>query len=64
MQVRSFRNPECSRHKACLRPEREGRFALPQQEFGLGVIALAGRLRHGGRFSVPERRSTPSWPAA
>ncbi|QDV37448.1 MULE transposase domain protein [Tautonia plasticadhaerens] len=54
LQVRSCRNPACSRHKACLRPEQEGRFALPQQEFGLDVIALAGRLRHGERRSVPE----------
>jgi len=54
LQVRSCRNPECPRFKACLRPEEEGRFALPQQEFGLDVIALAGRLRHGGRRSVPE----------
>lgn len=54
LQVRSCRNPECPRFKACLRPEGEGRFALPQQEFGLDVIALAGRLRHGGRRSVPE----------
>jgi hypothetical protein len=54
LQVRSCRNPECSRHKVCLRPEQEGRFALPQQEFGLDVIALAGRLRHAERRSIPE----------
>jgi hypothetical protein len=54
LQVRSCRNPECSRHKACLRPEQEGRFALPQQEFGLDVIAAVGRLRHAERRSVPE----------
>jgi hypothetical protein len=54
MQVRSCRDPGCSRRRACIRPEEEGRFALPQQEFGLDVIALAGRLRHGERRSVPE----------
>jgi hypothetical protein len=54
LQVRSCRNPECSRHKACLRPEEEGRFALPQQEFGLDVIAAVGRLRHAEHRSVPE----------
>src|SRR5262249_42023920 len=54
LQVRSCRDPECPRYKVCLRPEGEGRFALPQQEFGLDVIALAGRLRHGERRSVPE----------
>ncbi len=54
LQIRSCRNPDCPRHRACLRPEQEGRFALPQQEFGLDVIALVGRLRHAGRRSVPE----------
>src|SRR3954447_9778896 len=54
LQVRSCRNPDCPRHKACLRPEQEGRFALPQHEFGLDVIALVGRLRHAEHRSVPE----------
>src|SRR5262245_33007455 len=54
LQVRSCRNPECPRHKACLRPEQEGHFALPQHEFGLDVIALVGRLRHAEHRSVPE----------
>jgi hypothetical protein len=54
LQVRSCRNPECPRHRICLRPEPEGRFALPQQEFGLDVIALIGRLRHAEHRSVPE----------
>lgn len=54
LQVRSCRNPECPRRKVCLRPEQEGRFALPQQEFGLDVIAAVGRLRHSERRSVPE----------
>ena len=54
LQVRSCRNPDCPRHKACLRPEQEGRFALPQHEFGLDVIAMVGRLRHTEHRSVPE----------
>src|SRR3954470_4285407 len=53
LQVRSSRNPDCPRHKACLRPEQEGRFALPQHEFGLDVIAAVGRLRHAEHRSVP-----------
>jgi len=53
LQVRSCRNPACPRHKACLRPEQEGRFALPRHEFGLDVIALIGRLRHAEHRSVP-----------
>jgi hypothetical protein len=54
LQLRSCRNPACPRHRACLRPEQEGRFALPQHEFGLDVIALVGRLRHAEHRSVPE----------
>jgi hypothetical protein len=54
LQIRSCRNPECPRHHACLRPEQEGRFALPQHEFGLDVVALVGRLRHAEHRSVPE----------
>jgi hypothetical protein len=54
LQVRSCRNPECSRHKLCPRPEREGSYALPQHEFGLDVIAAVGRLRHAEHRSVPE----------
>jgi hypothetical protein len=37
LQVRSRRNPDRARYKVCLRPEQEGRFALPRHEFGLGV---------------------------
>jgi hypothetical protein len=54
LQVRSCRNPHCPRHRVCLRPEQEGRFALPQHEFGLDVIATVGRLRHAEHRSVPE----------
>src|ERR1700760_1547697 len=54
LQIRSCRNSDCPRHRACLRPEQEGRFALPQHGFGLDVIALVGRLRHAEHRSVPE----------
>jgi len=54
LQVRSCRNPKCSRHRICSRPEQEGRFALPQHEFGLDVVALVGRLRHAEHRSVTE----------
>jgi hypothetical protein len=37
-----------------LRPEQEGRFALPEHEFGLDVIALIGSLRHAQHRSIPE----------
>src|SRR3954451_9148463 len=54
LQIRSCRNSDCPRHRVCLRPEQEGRFALPQHEFGLDVIAAVGRLRHAEHRSVPE----------
>src|SRR3954453_2816474 len=54
LHIRSCRNPACPRHRVCLRPEQEGRFALPQHEFGLDVIALVGTLRHAEHRSVPE----------
>jgi hypothetical protein len=54
LRVRSCRNPECPRRGACLRPEQEGRFALPQHEFGLDVIATVGLLRHAEHRSAPE----------
>jgi hypothetical protein len=54
LQVRACRNPECPRHRACLRPAQEGAFALPQHEFGLDVVALVGALRHAEHRSVPE----------
>jgi hypothetical protein len=54
LQVRNCRSPECPRRGVCLRPEQEGRFALPHHEFGLDVIAAIGRLRHAEHRSVPE----------
>jgi len=54
LQVRSCRNCDCPRYKVCLRPEREGSFALPQHEFGLDVIATVGVLRHAQHRSLPE----------
>src|SRR3954469_11402537 len=68
LQVRSCRNPQCPRRRVGLRPEPEGRFALPQHEFGLDVIALVGALRHAEHRSVPEihaelvRRGVPICP--
>jgi hypothetical protein len=54
LQVRRCRDPLCTRHRAPLRPEQEGRYALPEHEFGLDVIALIGTLRHAQHRSVPE----------
>jgi hypothetical protein len=54
LQLRSCRNPDCPRRGACIRPESEGRFALPHHEFGLDVVATVGRLRHAEHRSIPE----------
>ena len=54
LQLRNCRNPDCHRRGVCLRPEPEGRFALPHHEFGLDIIALVGRLRHAEHRSIPE----------
>jgi hypothetical protein len=66
LQVRRCRDTTCPRRGVPLRPEQEGRFALPEHEFGLDVIALVGTLRHAGHRSVPEihaeltRRGVPA----
>src|SRR5262249_42400437 len=54
VQVRRCRAPDCPRSGVPVRPEHEGRIALPESEFGLDVIALIGRLRHAEHRSVPE----------
>ncbi len=54
VQVRRCRDADCPRYRASLRSEQEGRFALPQHEFGLDVIATVGTLRHAEHRSVPE----------
>src|SRR4051812_28177716 len=66
LQVRRCRSPHCPRYRVPLRPEQEGRFALPEHEFGLDVIAAVGTLRHARHRSVPEihaelvRRGVPT----
>jgi hypothetical protein len=68
LQVRRCRDPHCPRRGVPLRPEQEGRLALPEQEFGLDVIATIGTLRHARHRSVPEihaeltRRGVPICP--
>jgi hypothetical protein len=47
-------DPACPRFHKPYRPEAEPHFALPHHEFGLDVLALAGRLRHAEHRSVPE----------
>jgi hypothetical protein len=54
LHVRRCQNSDCPLYHRPYRPEGEGRLALPQQEFGLDVIALVGELRYRRHLSVPE----------
>jgi transposase-like protein len=54
LKIRRCPNAECQRYHQPYRPEAEGQWALPQQEFGLDVIALVGQLRHQEHRSVAE----------
>lgn len=54
LKIRRCPNQECERYRLPYRPEAEGQWALPQQEFGLDVIAWVGQLRHQEHRSVSE----------
>jgi hypothetical protein len=46
LKVRRCATPECERFCQPYRPEAEGKWTLPQHEFGLDVMALVGGLRY------------------
>jgi hypothetical protein len=52
--IRRCHHHSCPRHRKPLRPEAEGRIALPHHEFGLDVLALVGSLRYLEHKSLPE----------
>jgi hypothetical protein len=54
LQIRRCQAVDCLQYHRPVRPEAEGRFALPVHEFGLDVIALVGALRYAEHRSVPE----------
>jgi hypothetical protein len=54
LRIQQCRTPTCTRYHKPYRPEAEGRYSLPQHEFGLDVIAEVGRLRRQEHTSVPE----------
>src|SRR4028119_1604075 len=54
LKIRRCQNLSCERYRIAYRPEPEGKWALPQQEFGLDVIALVGALRYQEHRSVPQ----------
>jgi len=54
LQIRRCHRRDCPRYLQPYRPECEGRYALPQHEFGLDVLAHIGALRYAEHRSVPE----------
>lgn len=54
LKVRRCATSECERFGLPYRPEAEGKWALPQHEFGLDVIAYVGALRYQEHRSVPQ----------
>lgn len=54
LKVRRCATPECERFCQPYRPEAEGKWALPQHEFGLDVMALVGSLRYQEHRSVAQ----------
>ncbi len=54
LRVRRCQQRSCARHHVAYRPEEEGRWALPEHEFGLEVIAVIGAWRYQEHRSVPE----------
>jgi Transposase, Mutator family len=54
LKVRLCQTPSCPRYHKAYRPEAEGRYVLPQHEFGLDIIAQIGAWRYRQHRSVPE----------
>jgi hypothetical protein len=54
LKVRRCHNADCAAYKRPFRPEAEGRYALPQHELGLDVVAVVGALRYREHRSIPE----------
>src|SRR3954452_12311067 len=58
LRIRRCEHAGCPRFHVPYRPEAESALALPEEEFGLDVIALVGVLRHREHRSVPEIHAT------
>lgn len=54
LKVRRCENRDCDLYQRPYRPEAEGRWSLPQQEFGLDIVAAIGSWRYREHRSVPE----------
>lgn len=58
VQVRMCHREGCALYRKPVRAEEEGRWVLPEHEFGLDVVALIGALRYQEHRSVPEIHAT------
>lgn len=58
VQVRVCHREGCTLYRKAVRAEEEGRWVLPEHEFGLDIIALIGTLRYHEHRSVPEIHAT------
>lgn len=54
LQIRRCENDACERFRHICHPACEGRWALPEQEFGLDVMLRVGQLRYREHRSCPE----------
>lgn len=54
LKVRLCQTQSCPRYHKAYRPEVEGRYVLPQHEFGLDIVAQIGAWRYREHRSVPE----------
>jgi hypothetical protein len=54
LRIRRCRHAPCDLFSVPIRPEAEGRLALPHHEFGLDVVAYAGNRRYAAHRTAPE----------
>jgi hypothetical protein len=54
LRVRRCHHRPCDLYSVPVRPEAEGRLALPHHEFGLDVVAFAGNRRYAAHRTAPE----------
>lgn len=52
--MRRCPNPTCDAHRQAIGPEEAGRWALPESEVGLDVIAQIGSWRYHEHRSIPQ----------
>lgn len=58
VQMRVCHRDDCALYRKALRAEEEGRWALPEHQFGLDITAHIGALRYHEHRDVPEIHTT------